>query len=321
MAGAGVLLLIGFAIAYAVSEAVAPMYPAVRAREAVLDRVAPGVEAAVFGGSHSYAVRFSELGVRGFYFGLTGADLFECRRLLQHARRRLPNLREVYLVVSPYQIDNGDVPSRYGRRRTVYVQTGTHRPISNDWRVALTTPLIPVIRDDHWRGLFRSQEPIVVLPNGIIVGGIMGDGDLDPVAMDSMAVEGYRRAKFHSSGVRQLLRLDPTLCERTDEALRAFVDDAGPDLQVVLFTPPYHPSYLTQPRPCDPLHAARALAAERPNVVYFDHSRSALAGRTELFQNPDHLNTEGKELFTTALRRELAAAGVFDYSSDERTAN
>lgn len=316
------VLALGFAAAYAVSEARAPMYTEVRARDAVLGTVAPEIEAAVFGPSHSYAIRFQDLGVRGFYFGLSAADLFECRRLLQYALPRLPNLREVYLAVAPYQNDNGDFPQRYGRRRSVYAQTGTLRPISGDWRLALTTPLMPVIRDDHWLGVFEGQQSPVVLHNGIVVGGTKGgEGDgWDKVPTDSMEAEGRRSAKRLSEGIGQLLRADPTLCERTDEALRAFVDDAGPDLRVILFTPPYHPSFLSQPRPCDPLRTARALADERPNVVYFDYSRSEISEQANLFSNPDHLNLQGRALFTAQLRRALAEPGVFESESSARGA-
>ena len=298
--GLGTLALLAAAVlaAYAVSERVAPVYADVATRSRALDRVAPEVEAAVFGNSHAYALRFDVLGRNGFYFNWGSGDLFESRRLLQYAVPKLPNLEEVYLVVSPYQGDHG-MDYHQTTRRSVYAQTGSLRPISGDWRLALTTPFTRVVRPDHWYRVLRPTPARRPLADGSFP--FRGVLEQPPDTIDASA---RVQSERHASGMAQLAEQDPSLCRNLSAALRGFVRDAG-DLRVVLVTPPYYESYDTTGASCDVVGMARSAVAGRANAVYVDLRDSPISARPALFYDGSHMNPKGAALFTRALRERM----------------
>ena len=308
-AGLTVLFVaLGGAAAWTVSQHAAPVHPDVQGREAVLDRVAPRVEVASLGNSHARAIDFDALGVRGFHFSLGGSDLFEAVRLFRHARRRLPALREAYVVVSPRQVVNSAFPERHGRRRSVYVQTGDYRPMSGDWRLALTSPLSPLARDDHWAAVFSgSGDKPAFGPDGALL------NERPQRSFEAIKSEGPRRAAYHGDLARRSEEAYPGLCADLGRLLETLVEESV-GLRLVLYTPPYPRAYyeavVGPPATCDLRPVAARLAGAYAHVFYLDASTSALSDDLVLFLNADHLNDAGAAAFSAMLRDTMATVGL-----------
>lgn len=285
-----------------VGERVAPVYSEAAQRNALLTAVASEIEAGVFGNSHAQAVRFDRLGREGFYFNQAGGDLFESRRILQHTLAKAPSLREVYLSISPYTGDNAMHAQYRGRRRMVYAQTGSLRPIRHDWRTALSTPLVRLARPDHGYGVLRR----VPSNDSLRADGYTLRWAKQTKTPDQIPEHGYRRAASHAGGSRAMHEADPDLCSSLKRTLRGFVRDAG-ERRVVLFTPPYYETYLSEPSPCDLAATAHSLAATEENVAYLDYRDSPFKDRATWFRDSNHLNAAGSIAFTDSLRRDLDA--------------
>lgn len=304
--------------AYGISEAVDPVYPEMRAKVAFFQHQRSEVEAVTVGNSHSRAVDFRALGLRGMHFWQGGQDAFEAAYFARYAAAQAPRLRYVLFAASSgFERTDHAVPTLRDRtdiRREVYARTPHVRPIGSDLDLWVSGTVAPLVRADHWRGVvYRLNRPrrAVHLTDG-------GGGEIPPLpphTLHSISRHARQRAALHDSIGTETLAVDPTTPSRVAaemDALAGNLDARG--VMLVLYTPPYHQSYLRERGPA--VHAeTQALLADvlrrNANAVWLDFSTDPrFVGRTELYADSDHMNFLGARLFSVALRQCLNALAV-----------
>ncbi|HTE18909.1 MAG TPA: hypothetical protein VK689_11095, partial [Armatimonadota bacterium] len=267
------------------------------------------VEAVAVGNSHGAVIEFSELGVPGMYFTMAGQDAFEGAYLTRYAMRA-PRLKYVLFAAS-YGVQRKDhaVVTRAdvrSRRRGLYARTPLQRPIAGDWSLWIGGMLAPVVREDHWKCVIerpiRKREPIVLREDG----GPTNSRVRPPLSRDSLLRYGTAVAAQHQRLGDETFALAPDVPVRVAATLDSLARDLrARGVVLVLYTPPYHESYL---RAQDPAVNAEAhavmgrIAADNSNVVWLDYSTDPrFRERDDLFSNSDHLNRTGGRAFSRLL--------------------
>lgn len=345
-----VVLLVGLVsgAAYVVSEEVDPIHHRQRARWTRLMAEAPAVEAILLGNSHGGALSSEALGLRGWHGWSEGADYYEALHIVRSAQPALPNLRYVFVPVSPITYDNASTRDRAERREDMYAMTGNYWPVAGDWRVALQALLAPVVRDDNWEGvalelkaqlnpgprttprtappqlagqdaafgrqtsslprLSASMTPEVLEWYHAVNDAVERGLPAPPMTPAALEWDVTLRLKHYRNVMAAARAYDPKLCENARRNLRAIAEAAAP-ARVVFFTPPYSSPYLRAVDPswgCGLRRYAAALAAEAPNVSYFDdHAMEGFTDDSGYFKNADHLNTRGVRLYSSRVAARL----------------
>ena len=301
--------MLAFLGAYTVSEAVDPINRSLRVRLGMLQERRETIEAIAVGNSHGGMLDFGEMGLDGLHFTSASQDVFEASFLARHALSAASRLEYVMFTASYGFVhkDNavaGSLDLR-GRRRRVYAMLPFERPIPGDLSLWIHGILAPVVRDDHWSGVLRGAL-FPAPPSTYESDGRGAERQGPPPGADSLARYGARIGAADTRLGQEMVSLAPGVPGRAGAALSSLAGDlAARDALLVLFTPPYHESYL---RPQDPALNAEARAvieqvrARNPNVLWFDYSADPrFAGNPELFNNSDHLNVRGGKSFSRLL--------------------
>lgn len=299
---------------YAVSEAVDPVYPEMKARVDMFHARAPALQAVSVGNSHTRALDFATLGVRGVHFWEGGQDAFESAFLARYAAERAPRLRYVLFTASygVERLDHAGITSRdvTRLRREIYARTAPLRFIPGDGGLWVGARFAPIVRPDHWHGVItRLHRPRRVVRLG-------DDGSLyqpprPPLSRDSLAAHAARRAAHQAAMSAESMESDSTTPVRVIAEMEALARDLRErGVQLVLYTPPYHETYLHRLQPNAAAGTRRALAPvlRHPNVVWMDFgTHPAFNGRDDLFHDSDHMNHAGARAFSALLRGCVAA--------------
>lgn len=309
-AAGGALL---FGAAFAVSEAVDPVYPEVRQRMALLHRVRDSVEVVAAGNSHVRAVDFGALGMRGFHLWRGGGDVFEAAYTVRHAAPALPRLRYVLVSVSypSLRTDNADAGARdvTVRRREMYAMPSAVRWIPGDARHFVAGKTAPVVRPDHWGGvafrlLGKPATAVSIAPDGRLP-----EPPWPVLSPDALAGQAARRAA-EGGGVASAG--SAAVVARSAAELDALARELGKrGVWTVFYTPPYFHAYNEAFDPGvvrEMRDTMVALDRRHPRAVWLDYAADpAFTHRPELFQDGDHLNPDGSRAFTAVLGRCLRA--------------
>jgi hypothetical protein len=301
--------VLAFAAAYTISEAADPVYPELRARMALYHERSPALEAVAVGNSHGATLEFRELGMRGMHLSMAGQDPFEASYLARYAAET-SRLKYVLFAAS-YGLQRRDhsvvgSTDLRARRRQLYARTPLQRPIEGDLEQWAAGMVSPVVRDDHWKGVFgrpiKQRPPIRLSEEG------RGIGPEPPrLGRDSLDRYGAFVAGQHRTVGEETMEIAPETPARVARRLDALARELrARGVTLVLYTPPYHVSYLRVQEPvvnAETRAIMTRLAADHPNVVWLDYSADPrFAERDELFTNSDHLNRVGGRAFSLLLR-------------------
>lgn len=306
--GGAVLCL---AAAYALSEAVDPVYPEMRAKIQLFRERRAELQAVSVGNSHTRALDFAALGVQGMHLYEGGQDVFEAAYLAHYAAERAPRLRYVLLTASYglERLDHAAVTSQdlSGIRRRTYARTAVPRFIRGDGALWLSSVFSPISRRDHWSGVVlrivrpgRPRPPV----------RMTRDGRDDEAPPRPFAPDTIARNAPRADGDDESVVNDPTTPARAVARLQKLARGLeARGIRLVLYTPPYHetlPRYIRQ-RAGGTRQALAPLLAHS-NVVWMDFGADpAFMRRDDLFRDSDHMNPAGARVFSTLLRRCLAA--------------
>ena len=299
----------------------APVFAKTRQRIAQLMAQAPSIEAINVGPSHNRAIDYETLGVVGYHGWFGGSDMKETTYFLKNMLPQLPKLRLVMICIAPtsLHLDNGLVPNHQRNRHKIYFVTPglqSWEPISGEWQELIIGKLANVVRDDHWRAVFRSsstdsgEEEDAENEGEIYRHGRPKKND-DHRFIPGPDVEYKAREYVASKRVKPVIetlrgnpRIAADLTERLDRTL-ALLKAEG--IEVLLFTPPYTDYYynsLKQLLP-DVVEENRRIVhdlAIKHKVRYIDFRENPdFAQNYQMFFNIDHLNIYGAEAFSHIL--------------------
>lgn len=300
--------------AYALSEAVDPVYPGMKARVDLFHARAPALQSVSVGNSHTRALDFAALNMRGVHFWEGGQDVFESAYLARYAAERAPRLRYVLFTASygMERLDHAGISSRdvTRLRREIYARTSPLRFIPGDAGLWVGARFAPIARPDHWHGVVtRLHRPRRTIRTG-------DDGSLyqpprPPLSRDSLVAHATRRAAHQARMAAESVESDPTTPTRAIRELESLARHLhARGVHLVLYTPPYHAAYLQRLEANAAAETRRALAPllRHANVVWMDFGmHPGFAARDDLFYDSDHMNADGARSFSALLRDCVAA--------------
>lgn len=278
-----------------------------------LERLEKGdIRAVNIGGSVGKSLLFAELGIPGVDFSYYDRDLFENEALLDVLLKRAHGLQTVFLVASPMSLLMDNSWSKAPVRRQYYRILAPDRgwqPIGGDWANLILGRLLPLAREDRWRGplkaMFGSRAEAAPhgqawAPNG------------RPVeATDEPAL--LTKAGLHAelSKIGAALYFEHDTPERSAAALVEIcrtVTTHG--LELVIYTTPTDSLYTRIAAPyiakAQPYwdKAVHQCTTRGARVLRLDED-PAFQQADHLFKDPAHLNKAGSALFSKKLSQRL----------------
>lgn len=262
----------------------------------------------IFGNSHALGILPEEGGFRGTNFGRGGQDLFELAHTARYVLPRAEEARTVLIGISyfSFSLDNGayrkrGVQARIGRRLHTYAAFPRLGFIEGDTGPFLKGLLYPLVTSDHWEriltgkvklGLTENEEDEDELPKAKLVRRTAAQ-------LESIS---RRRVRGYLGLMSNMRKNNPELLGETYETLLALIMDLKErGLTVVLFTAPYCKAYNQDfPKVWQRRLAENAKKLSKATgVVYHDFSKHPdFEDRADLFADADHLNLEGKRIFS-----------------------
>jgi len=316
---AGFLLIA--ACLYQVSEKVEAVYPILTKRYQQLFDQKEDIEAITLGSSHSVAIDFKILGLKGYHLWDFGEDLFESEYKVRYILDQLPQLKTVFLNV-PYPIfvhDNARsyLGSIYKNRAKLHYVTQQFELIQGDVNAFAKGKLAPLARYDHWVFLPKHfiQDSKTITPvketlsieylgvDGNMRGeteGFQNAAELDEVAL--LKLEEHLKA-IHQS--KQQLYIEKHTFQALEEIIQLL---KARNTQLILYTSPFYSSYV-EAFPKDILQEFRLKITElkqKHQVNYYDFSEHQdFLDQPAYFQDGNHLSTQGAIAFSKLLQQTL----------------
>ena len=313
------VFLIIFGTLYALSETIAPLFAKDRARINTFYQQTPHLDALALGHSHNFALSFEHLNLNGYHFWFPGSDLIETavftKTALTHLRtkKQSPRYLLIPLDYTFWAQNNANNPTWKTKRLryTFALQKLGHLiPFENEIKNAFIAPLLPVIRPDHWSGVFNTAIPLKA-PH---LAGVTATG-MDLNRQQSVWPEDKQAKEARSASVTiDIYRhgLDHNKENKTafENALTSIISLAGKST-LIFYTPPYTRGYTdfinrNNPELIDKFEQATKALPLRPQDQYWNFATmTSLSQDRSLFYDPTHLNRRGAEVFADVFRERL----------------
>jgi hypothetical protein len=261
---------------------------------------ADSIEILLLGSSHvRYGIDTTLISGRSHVLGLFWNDVFEVEHQVRLLAPRMPRLHTAIITLSytSFHWDNavGDEEVFLDSRRIFYAEQRLGPWIRGDFRNYVLGKLYWLVRSDNWYQVV----------NGIRRAPDLGAGEppqLDPDGLERHAED--RATRF----VRGSAVMMETRSNLTDAATAAVgrtireLQDRG--VRVLLVTTPFYVGFNDRlhetPLPDEMRTLARRIADEH-DVPWIDAGDSDFSNCGPLFIDSDHLNAEGRAVFTSWL--------------------
>lgn len=308
--GRAALFLLGllslFAVLYRVG---APHYQTTKFKaEKRRIQAAKDTKSLIFGNSHALDIVPADGGFSGTNFGRGGQDLFELAHTARYVMPRAPKVKTVLIGLSyfSFSLDNGnyrkkDVQTRIGRRLHTYAAFPRLGFIEGDAGPYLKGLFYPLVTSDHWARILTGTSRA----------SLDDDDDELPAKkmvrrsaaqLDSIA---RKRVRGYLGLMRNMKKHNPEVAEETYDTLLALVEDFQErGITVALFTAPYWKGYNKEfPKSFQTRLVENAKRISKATGArYYDFSKKAeFSEDPELFADADHLNLEGKRIFSRSI--------------------
>lgn len=282
-----------------------------------IERVEAGdVDAVNIGGSTGWSLRFSEVGMSGIDFSYGARDLLEAEALAEVILARQHGLKRIFLAAGPLSLLFDNAWSYRQRRRQYYRILAPYRgwrPIDGDWSNLIQGRLLPLVREDRWRGpiavaksvLTGSPRPPILIRR--LAPEPLADTADDPARL--VARKGPVMALL--SGVERSRYFEYDTHDRVRASLvRLCTLVRSQDLELVIYAAPVTDIFLRETAPYmaeakpswdEAAAACRVLGAR---IYRFDTDPS-FHQAYRLFDDTLHLNAAGATAFSRKLIRTM----------------
>jgi len=296
---------------------------------------APAVpEALIFGNSHNRSTDFATLGVAGYHLWQSGQDIFETRYKIRLVMPKAVNVKTVLIAVSYFSFDqdNGVIPSRKNIRKGLYASyppLAAAQMIDNDFAVFTQSvinqflPLDRVMNEDSWKYFLRSALSTRISKQGKapkVITQVSRDGNVlsqkyktcnflaRPALIDQTTLVDL---PTHLEMLATMAANRPGLRKDTYRAFTGIIEYLQErNVRVVFYTPPYFETYtqLYDPQIVAFMQASIQRLQATHQVEYYDFSVDEdFIRNNQLFNDSNHLNRCGAQLFSAKLKKVLAS--------------
>lgn len=320
--GCGLIFLGG--LLYFISEYIEPVYPLLTKRYQQLMDQQNELEYISIGSSHSVALDYAAMGIKGYHLWDYGEDLFESAFKMKYILDDLPRLNTVFLTL-PYQIfvhDNAyaEIGNQYRNRTKLYYITDHFELINQDVGALVKGKLAPIARYDHWvflpKYLIQRQGEIIPVKETLSIELLTENGNMRGEAAgfekhDALNEVALLKLQEHLRYMSQTRERVINIEDKTFTALTEIVTlCSARNINLILYTPPFYRSYLDS-FPEDVLanfnHRMKQLKAS--GATYLDYSSHPnFVNVPQYFQDGNHLSSEGAKRFSKLLAKDLDLA-------------
>jgi hypothetical protein len=256
-----------------------------------------------FGRSHAASLDYKYWDKRGYNLALGGRDLASILYQIQFLVPRLNQLEEViiFITFSTFYYDNEAIShgNLNDARKSLYYSIPSYKIInSNDLSNFFFGKLVPFVQADHGYSLLKKNintEDLGVWRN-------WSDSYMDSI---DMFRSGKKQAEMHSRDRYLSEMYNPSIVNDNVQNLSrilSFLEEN--DIECIVLTSPYYNSYINEfpQKDISEMYLVISKLQERHAFKYYDFSIDIeFATNFRLFHNADHLNSEGKMLFTKKL--------------------
>jgi len=256
------------------------------------------------GRSHAASLDYRFWDKKGVNLALGGRDLASIRYQLEFLVPELINLKEViiFITYSTFYFDNEALSdgNLNDARKALYYAIPSYKIIDyKDISNFVMGKFFPFIQEDHGYSLLKRKASSKNLKNIINVWTNWQENYMDSVEILQSA---KKQASLHSSDRIVSERYMPNVVEKNKLILIDIVKYLKEkNINCLLVTSPYYHSYTDEFPKKDivEMHNIVNQIKNEHKVKYFDFSRdTTFTYNNKYFHNADHLNDEGKRIFT-----------------------
>jgi hypothetical protein len=267
------------------------------------------IESIVLGRSHAASLDYSHWDVYGMNFALGGRDLAGIDYQVTYILNNLPNLKEILISISYSTMYFDNESLAHGNlndaRKSLYYSTPTYSIIDNhDLNNYFFGKFLPFIQADHGYALFKKAFTNNIHERTDKI-------DWNNHYMDSLLIikSSKNQASLHSIDRKISETYNSNVITKNRDYLIDIINKTKKEkINCVFFTPPYYKDY-TNYFPVKDIYEMKTIMNElvlEYNIVYLDFSTdSIISNNYKYYHNADHLNNEGKRIFTLDLLNKL----------------
>ena len=281
------------------------------------------VQAISIGNSHSGAIDFDTFGIIGQNLARAGTDVFEVKEYAFTVAPKLPALNTVFIAVSYFTFSRNNLLAEDTKnlRIDLYSILPTWSPLPGDTEFFFLGKLhkyfsvMNIVRPDHWQGVLAPKIDPASNDDIVILKTVLSNthwGTCKHYNDNDLAIIGFEIGGKAANTHQKMSAKDPAIFSKSFQALVETIEMLQRrNIRVVLFTPPYHPSYTHRfteiaPEMIETMHEAMKILHKDYNVEYFDASTmEEFVNHPELFYNSDHLNECGMRAFSEYLHDQM----------------
>jgi len=270
------------------------------------------IEVITLRNSHNRAIDCDAMGMDGFHLWRGGGDIFEARYVLRNVYSDLDSLKYVLIPFQGYVFDNYTSDYRSEKRREWYsLEKFGMDYLRGEEKLFVRARLVdPIIRPDHWRGVFYPALSFLLRSTSVASNGWVGPRATDHIDPNHLNEEAAQRAQKHIETHIHAIRENTDLCEDAIESLEEMAELLGSSSSVIVYEPPYTEEYkktVKNKTKCRGMsEKMEILSKEEENVRFINISDILPENDSyKYFRDPDHLNKRGASVLSKALRDSL----------------
>jgi hypothetical protein len=265
------------------------------------------IESVTLGRSHAASLNYAYWDMKGINFALGGRDIAGIDYQVDYIVHKLPYIREILISISYSSLYFDNEALSHGNlndaRKALYYSIPSGKLIDrHDINNYVFGKFFPFIQADHGYSLIKQRSLNVMS----IINDNWSDTYMDSVQITQSA---KKQAYMHSKDRKIAEAYNPLVVEKNTNYLINIVNKAQEHgIHLIFFTSPYYRDYTTHTPEKDILEMKNIMysLADKYNVVYMDFSQDTLiSNNNEYYFNADHLNGDGKRLFTQRLLMKL----------------
>jgi hypothetical protein len=267
------------------------------------------IKSLTLGRSHAASLDYLHWDLYGMNFALGGRDLAGIDYQVTFILNNTPNIKEILISISYSTMYFDNESLAHGNlndaRKSLYYSIPSNSIIDNhDLSNFVFGKYFPFIQADHGYVILKKEYLKYSK-------GRKDKIDEKDNYMDSLSIikSSKNQAFLHSMDRKKSEAYNPNVITKNRDYLIDIINKTKKaKINLVFFTPPYYKNY-TEYFPLNDINEMKTIMNDlvlKYNIVYLDFSTdSILSNNYKYYHNADHMNNQGKLLFTQELLKKL----------------